>query len=197
MEFDRGNRLRGQIRVQWGGAGGLRQALYGRFGPKYTSATAVNAVANLKMKTGETCISILDRGVLAVDKQHFNITAAQKREAGYRAVAEASIMSPFGAGLQDDIKQIVFGAANPPGTVDDMLAAAEAIKAELVKTGPPGASALAIAPPSTGDHKDDSFGYEESLAFLNAKVQELIAAVQRFRRKTLDRSKIQCYNCHF
>ena len=53
-------------------------------------------------------------------------------------------MSQFGAGLRDDIKRIVLGAANPPETVDDMLSAAEALEAELAKTRPPGASALAI-----------------------------------------------------
>ena len=196
-EWDRGNRLRSQIHDRWGGAGGLRAALYGRFGPKYTSATAVNAVADLKMRTKESCASFLDRVVLAVDKQHFNVTAAQKREAGYRAVAEASIMSHFGAGLRDDIKRIVLGAANPPDTVDDMLAAAEAIEAELAKTGPPGASALAVSSSSTSEQADEeSLGYEESLACLDAKVEDLVAAVQRIRRKPLDCSKIQCYNCH-
>ena len=196
-EWDRGNRLRGQVRDRWGGAGGFRAALYGRFGPKYTSATAVNAVADLKMKAKESCASFLDRVVLAVDKQHFNVTAAQKREAGYRAVAEASIMSHFGAGLREDIKRIVLGAANPPETVDDMLSAAEAIEAELAKTGPPGASALAVGASLPGEPaEEDTFGYEESLACLDSKVEELVAAVQRFRRKPLDRSKIQCYNCH-
>ena len=146
-EWDRGNRLRGQIRDRWGGAGGFRAAVYGRFGPKYTSATAVNAVADFKMKSKESCASFLDQVVLAVDKQQFNFTAAQKQEAGYRAVAEASIMSHFGAGLRDDIKCIVLGAANLPETVDDMLAAAEAIEAELAKTGPPRSIGLSCRTP--------------------------------------------------
>ena len=203
-EWDRGNRLRGQVREHWAGAQGFRQALYNRFGPKYTSATAVNAVADLKMKTKESCAAFLDRVVLAVDKQHFNVTNAQKQEAGYRAVAEAAIMSHFGAGLREDIKKTVLGAANPPDTVDGMLAAAEAIEAELAKAGPPGASALAVQAEGVSDsaltypsHPDEeSFGYEESLSCLDAKVEELVAAVQRFRKKPLDRSKIQCYNCH-
>ena len=149
------------------------------------------------MRSKESCSSFLDRVVLAVDKQHFNVTAAQKREAGYRAVAEASIMSHFGAGLCDDIKRIVLGAANPPETVDDMLAAAEAIEAELAKTGPPGASALAVGTSHPTELlEEDAFGYEESLTSLDAKVEDLVAAVQRFRRKPLDSSKIQYHNCH-
>ena len=160
-EWDRDNCLRGQIGDRWAGAGGFRAALYGRFGPKYTSAIAVNAVEDLKMKSKKSCASFLDRVVLEVDKQHFNVTAAQKREAGNRAVDEASIMSHFGAGLREDIKRIVLGAANPPNTVDDMLAAAGAIEAELAKTGPPGPSALAVGPSSTMEPDEDAFGYEE------------------------------------
>lgn len=96
---------------------------------------ADNAVVDLKIKPRESCASFLNRVVLVINKQHFNVTAAQKQEAGYRAVAEASIMSHFGAGLWEDITRIVLGAANPPDNVDDMLAAAEAIEAELAKTG--------------------------------------------------------------
>ena len=144
------------------------------------------------MKPRESCASFLDRVVLVVDKKHFNVTAAQKLEAGYRAVAEASIMSHFDACLRDDIRRIMLGAANPPDTVDDMLAAAEAIEAELAKTGPPRASALTVAP-SLGETEDETFGYEESLAYL--EVEELAAAVQHFWKKPLDHSKIQCYNC--
>lgn len=60
-----------------------------------------------------------------------------------------------------------------------MLAAVKAIEADLAKTGPPGASALAI-PPRTGDTEDDPFGYAELLACLDAKVEEIVAVVQRF-----------------
>lgn len=105
-------------------------------------------------------------------------------------------MSHFGAGVWDDIKQIVLGAANPPDTVDDMLAAAQAIEAELSKTEPPGASALTVAP-TLGDNEEEWYSYKESLTCLDAKVEELVAAVQRFRKKPLDRSyMILCYNCH-
>ena len=42
-----------------------------------------------------------------------------------------------------------------------MLSAAEAIEAELAKTGPPGASALAIgASHPTESSEEDAFGYE-------------------------------------
>ena len=99
----------------------------------------VNAVADLKQRHRES--SFLDRVILAVDKQHFNLTLAQKQEDGYRLVYDAAIMSHFGAGLRDDISKVILGAANPPETVADMLTAAEAVEAETSKVGPPGASA--------------------------------------------------------
>ena len=59
-----------------------------------------------------------------MDKQHFNLTPAQKQEDGYRLVYDAAIMSHFGAGLKDDISKVILGAANPPELVADMLTAA-------------------------------------------------------------------------
>ena len=85
-EWDRGNRLRGQNPAVWAGDAGYQAALVLRFGPKYTSATAVNAVADLKQR---------------------------KQEAGYRLVYDTAIMSHFGAGLREDISKVILGAANP------------------------------------------------------------------------------------
>ena len=79
--------------------------------------------------------------ILAVDKQHFNLTAAPKQEEGYRLVNDAAIMSHFRAGLRDDISKVIIGAANPPETY--MLTAA--VEAETSKMGPLGASALVVA----------------------------------------------------
>ena len=123
-EWDRGNRLRGRNPAVWAGDAGYRAALVLRFGPKYTSATAVNAVADLKQRHRESCAAFLDRVILAVDKQHFNLTPAQKQEDGYRLVYDATIMSHFGAGLKDDIIKVILGAANHPESVADMLTAA-------------------------------------------------------------------------
>ena len=108
-----------------------------RFGPKYTSATAVNAVSDLKQRSKESCARFLDRVVLAINKQNLNITEADKRTPQYLRVFDTSIMSHFGAGLKDEIGKVVLGAATPPGTVEEMLQAAEAVEAELAKIGQP------------------------------------------------------------
>ena len=198
-EWDRGNRLRGTNSLVWLGDQGFRAALIARFGPKYTSATAVNAVADLKQKPRESCATFLDRVILAVDKQHFNLTAAQKREAGYRLVYDAAIMSHFGAGLREDISKVILGAAAPPETVTEMLVAAEAVEAETSKMGPPGSSALAVASVAMSSGAcaaESELSYEEQLSGLDAKVEELVAAISRFRSKPFDKSKIRCYNCN-
>ena len=69
-------------------------------------------------------------------------------------------MSHFGAGLREDISKVILGAANPPDSVADMLTAAEAVEAETSKVGPPGASALAVAPLDIPEET-----YEETLLF--------------------------------
>ena len=46
-EWLRGQRLQGTTYAQWDGDNGLKKALKKRFGPKYTSATAVHAVSCL------------------------------------------------------------------------------------------------------------------------------------------------------
>ena len=53
-KWDRGKRLKGRNPAVWAGDAGYRAALVLRFGPKYTSATAVNAVADLKQRHRES-----------------------------------------------------------------------------------------------------------------------------------------------
>ena len=100
-------------------------------------------------------------------------------------------MSHFGAGLKDDISKVILGAANPPETMAYMLTAAEAVEAETSKMGPPGASALALAPLDPGEGS-----YEETLSGLDTKVEDLVAAITRFRSRPFDKTKIRCYYCN-
>ena len=65
-EWDRGNRVRRYVRNIWDGPGNFRESLMLRFGTKYTSATAVNAVSDLKQRSKKSCAGFLDRVVLAI-----------------------------------------------------------------------------------------------------------------------------------
>ena len=57
VEWMRGLRLQGITYNVWATDAGLRQALLSRFGPKYTSATAVHSVSDLKQRHNESCAS--------------------------------------------------------------------------------------------------------------------------------------------
>ena len=189
-EWDRGNRLRGNVRNIWEGPGNFRESLMLRFGPKYTSPTAVNAVCDLKKSSKESCAGFLDRVVLAINKQNFNIAEADKRTPQYLRVFDASIMSHFGAGLKDEIGKVVFGAATPPGTVEEMLQAAEAVEAELAKIGQPGTSALAVQEETPNPTEGDQ------LMDLTEAIEEICAAIGLKRRRPFDKSRSKCYNCY-
>ena len=135
-----------------------------RFGPKFTAATAVNAVSNLKQKPRESCAQFLDQVVLAVNQQNFNIPEIQKTTAIHRSVFDASIISHFGAGLKDKISSVVLGQADAPNTIQRMLEAVEAVEAEQAKVGNPGTSALAV-------HAEESD--QDPLALPTARFDEL------------------------
>ena len=184
-EWDRGNRLR-RINVQvWDGPGQFKE-MSKRFGPKFMAATAVNSVSDLKQKPRESCAQFLDRVVLAVNRQNFNIPEIQKTTAIYRSVFDASIISHFVAGLKDEISLVVLGQADAPNTVQGMLEAARAVEAEQAKIGNPGTSALAVTEELEMD----------PLADLTARFDELVAAIGYKRRRPYDKSKAKCYNCN-
>ena len=185
-EWDRGNRLRGITVTDWAGDNGFRAMLYKRFGPKYTLATAVNAVSNLKQRARESCAQFLDCVVLAVNKQNFNVGDADKQTQVYKTVFDAAIISHFGAGLRDDISKVVLGSADAPNTVSSMLDAAEAVEAEQAKVGAPGTLALAVQEEETEP---------DPLQDLTERLEELVAAIGSRRRKPFDKSKVRCYNC--
>ena len=185
-EWDQGNRLRGITVTDWAGDNGFRAMLYKRFGPKYTSATTVNEVSDLKQRSRESCAQFLDHVVLAVNKQNFNVGDADKQTQVYKTVFDAAIISHFGAGLRDDISKVVLGSADAPNTVSAMLDAAEAVEAEQAKVGAPGTLALAVQEEET---KPDP------LQDLTERFEELVAAIGFRRRKPFDKSKVCCYNC--
>ena len=185
-EWDRGNRLRGITVTDWAGDNGFRAMLYKRFGPKYTSATAVNAVSDLKQRSRESCAQFLDRVVLAVNKQNFNVGDADKQTQVYKTVFDAAVISHFGAGLRNDISKVVLGSADAPNTVSAMLDAAEAVEGEQAKVGAPNTSALAV-------QEDEA--EPDPLQDLTEWFEELVAAIRFRRRKPFHKSKVRCYNC--
>ena len=122
----------------------------------------------MKESSRESCAQFLDRVVLAVNKQNFNVADADKQTQVYKTVFDAAIISNFGAGLRDDISKVVLGAADAPATVSAMLDAAEAVEAEQAKVGAPGSSALAI-------QEEDA--QPDPLQDLTERFEEQVAAI--------------------
>ena len=191
-EWLRGQRLQGTTYLLWGTDAGLRKALQGRFGPKFTSATAVHAVSDLKQRGTESCADFMDRVLLAVDRMHFAVTEADKAQAGYQRVFTSSSLMHFGAGVRPEIGKVILGRAVAPATVAERLTAAEAVEAELSKKGAPGSSALTIA------SSDDSIQPTSELEELAQQVENLteaVSAIASASKKPFDFTKIKCYRC--
>ena len=185
-EWDRRNRLRGITVTEWAGNNRFCSMLYKRFGPKYASAKAVNAVSDLKQQSRESCAQFLDCVVLAVNKQNFNVSAADKVTDVYKTVFDAAIISHFRAGLRDDICKVVPRSADAPATFAAMLEAAEAVEAEQAKVGAPGTSALAV---------QEEEITTDPLQELTERFEDLVAAIGFRRWKPFDKTKVRCYNC--
>ena len=196
VEWMRGLRLQGITYNVWATDAGLRQALLSRFGPKYTSATAVHSVSDLKQRHNESCASFMDRVLLSVDRMHFNVTAANKQEQGYRRVYVSSVLMHFGAGVKPEIGKVILGQANPPVTVAAMLTAAEAVEAEISKKGAPGESALAVTESGEAPEPTESPSELEVLTRQVESLTDLVGAIASASKKPFDFRNIRCYRCN-
>ena len=139
----------------------------------------------------------MDRVLLAVDRTHYNLTPAQKKADGYQQVFTSAAIMHFGAGVRPDIGKVILAQAVPPANIEDMLAAAEAVKAEQAKKGAPGASAIAVADAAANDAASSetstsSFDFAE----LQSQISELTEVVSAITSKQpFDFSKVKCYRC--
>ena len=110
------------------------------------------------------------------DRTHYNLTPAQKQVDGYQQVFTSAAIMHFGAGVRPDIGKVILAHATPPATIEDMLAAAEAVEAEQAKKGTPGASALAIAEPVTAEATSNESASASSFDFGQLQTQTTLAS---------------------
>jgi hypothetical protein len=168
-----------------------------RFGPRYTSTTAVMAVSNLTQRADESCAEFMDRVVIAVEKMHYNVNAAVKATDGYRDTQKFTILSLFGAGLKESISKVVLAQSIPPADVPEMLAAAEAVEAEQSKKQTPThLSAFEVsdsgeAAASPTDYEDNAPDTETLWEQVQEDLSDLCLAVTQ----SMDMSRIRCFNC--
>ena len=74
------------------------------------------AISDLKQRAGESVGSFLDRVKISVDMLHYNVPEANRNQA-YREAYTRLVIAQFGSGLHEEIREKVFGVANPPATL--------------------------------------------------------------------------------
>ncbi|MEL6358501.1 MAG: zinc finger CCHC domain-containing protein [Bacteroidota bacterium] len=213
QEFLRAKRLQGTTYNTWERQNQndvpLRDHLMERFGPRYTPATAVTAVSGCKQESEESCADFMDRVVLAADKMFAGLPDAVKTADAFQQTMTRTVLSLYGAGLQERYARIVLSAPTAPNTIPDMLRAAEAAEIEQRKkptAAHPSVFAVdnsqveeerSAAAGATTDHSaDDSTPQDEydeydEMEQLHEEFNELCMAVSR----QVDLTNVRCYNC--
>ena len=184
----------------------LRAAFLLRFGPKYTTGGAVAAISDLKQRSGETVGGFMDRVKIAVDMLHYNVTEANRNQA-FRESYTRLVIAQFGGGVSEDIRERVFGVAEPPNTIEGVLTAASAIENEkhsrasklvvhLVEDN--GATA---APVAAEPEKEKPGPEAQSLEDLQKQMSEVLAIAKRAsypsgRGRGMEPRSYQTYRCY-
>ena len=60
---------------------------------------------------------------------NYNVTEANRNQA-FREAYVRLVIAQFGGGVQEDVREKVFGVADPPATIEDVLKAATAVENE-------------------------------------------------------------------
>ena len=133
---------------------GFANAFLRRFDDLVTEVAACHAVTNLKQEEKESVDKFHDRVILALDIKNHGYTAAQKLEASYQANLDLDLYTFFGAGLKPAIQAATLGAASPPKTIDDLLAAARTVEKSMEKKKP-SAETAAVSQKSQPQSSED------------------------------------------
>ena len=134
----------------------------------------VAAIADLKQHSGETVGGFLDRVKIAVDMLHYNVAEAQ-RDNAFRQGYQRLVIAQFGSGINDDIREQIFGVPDPPATIAAVLAAATAVENEKHSK----ASKLVVnqieEDKPKEENKSDSSDLEKKCQKLEKQMKEILA----------------------
>lgn len=185
---------------QWiGHAEGFKFQFEKKYLPAKTEQAAILAISNLSQKTQESCSDFFDRVVLAVDKVNHHITDEEKRQAGYRRTFETQVRTFFGAGLKQEVRQIVLGSNQPPVTMHDFRDQAVATEIQLSSRATMMKDLVAVeSEPAVTATTDGAAGAAATLPpqpTMADLVQE-IAALKVSMGQPRDFSNVTCYNCN-
>ena len=165
----------------------LSKAMKERFSPVITSATAVEAVKDLRQHADESVSMFYDRIVHSLDRKNHGVPDATKLQQAYQTQYKADIVTFFLGGLRENISKKVMAAADPPTTPEDSLKRARAVEAAEGRTKIP---IMAVETQSTSEQ--EAHFYEVDAVQANRVRQGGWKNAQRGRR---NRSNDQCFNC--
>ena len=129
QDWIRGKKMMGATYEGAAGWRDLKTQMLERFSPVITSATAVDAVKDLRQHHDETVSEFHDRIIHALDRKNHTYTPVQKTEDAYLAAFRADLVTFFLGGLRESISKKVMGVPEPPNTPDAALQAARAAEA--------------------------------------------------------------------
>ena len=154
---------------------GMRSTLLLRFGRIDTTASAVEAIRDLKQMNNESCSAFYDRVGLAMDLKNHDI--ADKNNAAYRVSLERDTKAFMLAGLKEEFRQRVLGVPNPPADLDGIMEVLRAAESELT-------------------HKKS---YLMKMTQESEEEERQVEAIRREaaggRRQGANKSNLVCYNC--
>ena len=156
----------------------LREPLLLRFGPKYTTGGAVAAIADLKQRPSESVAAFMDRVKISVDMLNYNVTEANRNQA-FREAYVRLVIAQFGGGVQEDVREKVFGVADPPATIEDVLKAATAVENEKhAKATKLVVNVVQEEQDSTEDKKEEK-EKDDPISALQTQMKEVLAISRR------------------
>ena len=134
---------------------------------------------------------------------HYNVAEAD-RNAAFRAGYTRLVIAQFGGGVNDVIREQIFGVPNPPDTIADVLAAATAVENEKHSK----ATKLVINQVedektqgdkvTKEDKKSDSSDIEKECELLKKQMKEILAIGKgsyRGRGRGGAANNGKCYGC--
>ena len=162
QDWIRGKKMMGTAYNGEAGWTTLKQAMLDRFSPVITSATAVDAVKDLRQHHDESVSEFFDRIIHALDRKNHTYTAAQKKQEAYLNGFRADLVTFFLGGLREAISKKVMGVPEPPNTPDAALQAARAAEAAEARQKVP---IMAVENPELEEYEVDAVQRRKTQCF--------------------------------
>ena len=172
-------------------AKGLKHFMMTRFKEGLNERGAVEAVMDLRQKTGESVCDFYDRVVLGMDRKNYRATAAEKLLAPYREKLTQDTYTFFAAGLLEDIRRQALGGPVPPDNANDLLKAARNAELERRKATakPKFLNEMQVEGAAGGA------AVEATAAQGDLQIEELRAELEALKASISGSANVECWSC--